>query len=326
VTPRFRASRHVVFLGLLPESPEPVLVAKLPRLREDVAGITHEAEILSALHARREGGVDSIPRVLALDDSVYPLLLETALAGRPMAQSDLRRRRSECIAAVIDWLDELYALEQPARILDRRSYDELVEQPLRAFANAFEAGAVQRTLVDRTLELLDRLVAADVPLVFEHGDLSEPNLVWLEDGRLGVVDWELAVLEGLPGHDFCFSLIYAAFALARPQTRAEQVHAFDAALSTRTGWARPTLASHLQALGLDRSLDPLLLIACLARQTAALLDRIQSAPSPGEESTQAGRLSSGDLTWIEENRYFVLWGHALDHATELRDDPAALNA
>ena len=52
------------------------------------------------------------------------------------------------------------------------------------------------------------LRAASVPRVFEHGDLSHPNLIWLPTGRVGVVDWELAEEEGFPLHDLSFFLAF----------------------------------------------------------------------------------------------------------------------
>jgi aminoglycoside phosphotransferase (APT) family kinase protein len=159
--------------------------------------------------------------------------------------------------------------------------------------------------VARTLALLEPLVAAEVPLVCEHGDLSEPNLIWLEDGRLGVVDWELAVLDGLPAQDLCFFLAYAAFARARAESLDSQRQAFHEAFVAPRAWARPTLASHLETLDIDPALAAPLVVACFARRTAALLARIDG-------------LRDDAIPWIRQNRYYGLWAHALDHVTQAR--------
>jgi thiamine kinase-like enzyme len=50
-------------------------------------------------------------------------------------------------------------------------------------------------LVEQALELLAPLSGAEMPLVMEHGDLNPPNLIRLADGRLGMVDWEVAEPE-----------------------------------------------------------------------------------------------------------------------------------
>lgn len=315
VTPRFRASRHVVFLGVLPESVEPVLVAKLPRLRNDRSGIAREAEILSALHARRAHGFDSIPRLIALDDSIYPLLLETALRGQPLTSADVRRRPNECIHAVLVWLSELHGLERRPRTLDRFGYEELVERPLRRFCRAFGPGSPEDALVERTLKLLDGLADAGLPRVCEHGDLSEPNLLRLPDGRLGVVDWELAVLDGLPAQDLCFFLTYVAFSRERERTLAAQRQAFHQAFGAPEAWARPIVGAQLQTLGVDPGLAVPLLVACFARQTAALLGRISGLDDDGSVSTAGWRDDDARArrtrAWIRQNRYYSLWEHAL---------------
>jgi hypothetical protein len=49
---------------------------------------------------------------------------------------------------------------------------------------------------------------AGVPAVFEHGDLSEGNVMF-DDGRLALVDWELARFPGLPLWDLLYFALCA---------------------------------------------------------------------------------------------------------------------
>ena len=61
LTPRFQASRHVVFLLMPHGDPRPVLVAKLPRLVDTNASLSREAASLRAVQQLRPFGFDSVP-------------------------------------------------------------------------------------------------------------------------------------------------------------------------------------------------------------------------------------------------------------------------
>ena len=301
VTPRFRASRHVVVLVLPAGGDRPVLVAKIPRLPGDDDGVLREEAALAAVQSARAEGFDTIPRVVAFaPERPHAILVETALHGRPVGRADVRRSRAEVVSAVEVWLGSI----DPARPdagAGPADYRRLLEEPLHRFAGAFEEGEAERHLVERTLELTAPFRTGAVPLVFEHGDLSEPNLIRLEDGRIGVVDWELAEPRGLPGHDLVFFLAYAAFAAGRAATTEQQLAAFDHAVLRPDGWARPNVLSYAARLGIAPKLVEPLVVACWARQTAALLARIGSREPTPEL-----------LHWLRSNRYYALWRLSLE--------------
>jgi hypothetical protein len=95
----------VVFLLLANGQPDPMLVAKVPRLAEASDGLRREAANLSLVQSVRPGGFDSIPRVVAFEDyGGRPLLIETALAGQPMDRRMVRRHRTRCCEAALAWL------------------------------------------------------------------------------------------------------------------------------------------------------------------------------------------------------------------------------
>jgi aminoglycoside phosphotransferase (APT) family kinase protein len=122
--------------------------------------------------------------------------------------------------------------------------------------------------------MLEPLRLASIPPVFEHGDLSHPNLLLLRDGRLGVLDWELARPRGLPVHDLAFFLGSVALARARGSSRAEEVAAFEAAFLGRDAWARRVLERHAATLDIPRALLAPLVLACWARYACRLLARV----------------------------------------------------
>jgi hypothetical protein len=140
--------------------------------------------------------------------------------------------------------------------------------------------------------------------VFEHGDLSHPNLLRLHGGGLGVLDWELADPRGLPAQDLFFFLTYVAFARERVRDAADHLRAFDAAFFGARAWARPFVRAYAEALRIPAELlSPLFLLAWL-RHLARLVERL-AAPTAG------GPLAPDTVRWLRENRYYALWRHTL---------------
>ncbi len=313
VTPRFRASRHVVFLVFSGGGPEPVLVAKVPRLAAHCDGIRREAANLQAAQGLRVGGFDSIPRVVACEPFRGGfLLVETALAGQPMGPAMVRRHLADCCDAVIDWLGDLQQPGDGATAEDDDWFVRLIERPLCQFEERFPVSATEARLLDRTWEAVSPLRAADLPLVFEHGDLSHPNLIVLRGGGVGVIDWELADPHGLPAQDLFFFLTYAAFAAGKARAVGRHLPAFHAAFFGRRAWVHPYVLAYAHRLQLPPELLTPLFVACWARRVTGLLDRLS------ETEPAAEPLSADTAAWIRANRYYALWQHTLAHLDELK--------
>lgn len=300
VTPRFRASRHVLSLVLPPEGSRPVTVVKAARLPGDGSAIVAETVNLWALESTSNAAAGTVPRVLACDPGERPYLVETALAGRPLSPAAVRRDPAATVGAVCAWLEDLSpdALSRP--VLDQGAFQRLVERPLLALSQAYGSLSEEALLARATIDLLAPLEGAGLPLVFEHGDLSPPNVLRLEDGRIGVLDWELAHPHGLPAHDLLFFIGYVAFALRDARSTEAQVAAVHEAFLGPSPWAVPSLSGYARRLGIDRTLLPLLFVSCWARYAAGLLER-------------ASATDGQTLAWLRGNRYFALWRHAVEH-------------
>jgi Phosphotransferase enzyme family len=266
LTPRHRLSRHVVTLVLAPGGREPVLVAKEPRLRGDGAGLAREAASLRAAERalRRAGGPNgaTAPRLVAFDDGpAGPLLLQTALRGRPLSRAALRRDGG-VVDEVAAWLRRLAVATRhvPA---DGAWFDRLIGAPLQTLAARARGGELA-AMVDRTLALAQPLRCARLPLVLEHGDLAHPNLLRGPDRRLGVLDWERGEPDGLPAHDLLFFLAYAAAAMSRGRMAGVR-----SAFAGRHAWGRELAERYAAALDLNPwMLQPLLAVSA-ARAVAA---------------------------------------------------------
>jgi aminoglycoside phosphotransferase (APT) family kinase protein len=307
LTPRFRTSRHVVGLVVPEGGVEPKLVVKMPRVPGDGGGLAREAAVLTAVH---EGWPDisrTIPRIVAFEEGDCPVLVETALAGRLLTPAMFRREPTRYVDAVVAWLIGMAATRRNG--IEPGWYERIVERPLKNVAESLPLPADQVDLVKRTLELVEPLREAEIPEVVEHGDLSYPNLIWTGENRVGVVDWELAEEHGLPLQDLAYFLTYATFALRRPADTTAQVAAFHDAFFARGGWARARVEAYARDLSLDRELLTPLFVSCWARSVARLVDRI------GGEA--AAPMSEEAVAWVQGNRYYALWRHAVTHADEL---------
>jgi aminoglycoside phosphotransferase (APT) family kinase protein len=324
VTPRFRASRHIVVLVLPAGGRTPSLVVKIPRLRDDRAGVEREAVNLHAAQEARAGGYETIPSLVAYaEHRGRPLLVQTALVGSPMNRAAIRRRPDRCVVRMVDWLEALpragSAVAESARDRHRR----LIEEPLERFGRSVERDSEEASLVAATLELTRPLAGAELPLVFEHGDLSYPNLLVLDDGRAGVLDWELADPEGLPVTDLCFFLAYVAFCRRNADTPDQQLAAFEDAFLAPGGWARPLVARHAERMGVSGECLSPLFLACWARYAVRLRSRLEGDRVGGNGSrplpTEPAAAQAAD--WLRANRYFALWRAAAQAARSLRWHP-----
>lgn len=294
LTPRFPSSRHVIAMLVESDSGRPRLVAKLPRRPGDRGPIEREARLLRNLPASAPA-----PALIALDEhDGQPLLLQSAVTGRPLSPRQVRRDPDRAVALGLELLGRLPITRTTGN--DPGWWDRLLAEPLDGYADLQPA---ERPLVERTLRALAPLRGAVMPLVVEHGDLSHPNLL-VRDGRLHAVDWELGEMSGLPGHDLTFFLQYVAEARGGATTPAAQCAAFDSAFLSRSGWARPVLTRHLRSLSVGEELLPALVVASWARRATA---RVTSVTSP--ELPPRGH----PLDPLVGARELMLWRHAVRH-------------
>lgn len=312
ITPRFQTSAHVVFLILDRKTAEPVLVIKAARHGGAVAStLAREASNLRAVQALRPGGFDSIPRVITFEEYAgTPMLLETAVSGHVLKSSEVRRRPTECAEAVLDWVMNLHSASAQWCARTAVQGREHWTEPLERMARAHPLSAEDAGLVARTHELLTPLHEESFPVVFEHGDLSAPNILITDAGTLNVVDWELATPAGLPGQDLFFSLAFLAFARERAASVSQHVDAFARAFFGPRAWAWPYVERYADRLDLDRELLPALFVACWSTYVARRTERLAcggiTPDSPSARWTRATR-----------NHYFALWGHAVRNIADI---------
>ncbi|HEX5467210.1 MAG TPA: hypothetical protein VFW92_11105 [Candidatus Limnocylindrales bacterium] len=296
LTPRFRSSRHVTLLAG-PSGGPAAVAAKLARRSGDGEAIAHTAAILSALAAQR-AGLATLPRLLAHDVWAGRSLLVTSIVpGRPLDPVRIRRGHERYSEAVLAWQLRLpHAGERPLG----EAIGCLVDPALAALE---ALGASVRPLAQLAARTRSSLAAAGselaIPTVFEHGDLSHPNLLWSEADGLGVVDWELARPDGLPLHDLSLFVAYLAGAVAGARDDQAVVNAFEAAVLAPEGWARPILGRYARAMALPSSAVAPLVVSAWARLLGGL---------PG----RTGQPEDTSMAWLAEHRFAGLLRASLD--------------
>lgn len=311
-TPRFRASSHIIFFVLADGLQDPILVVKVPRLPGDNDRLNREATNLRTVHTARSGEFDSVPSVIAYEDYLNNrLLIETALVGRPMSSKLVRRQQETCVESVTQWLTEFHqATAEPSG--DATGwYERLAEYPLQQFVKAMPLLTEELHMIEQTQALTSLLRDRDIPLVFEHGDLGPTNLVLMNEGGLGVLDWELAEPRGLPAVDLFFFLTLVAFARQRARSHAGYVAAFHETFFGPSAWARPYIMRYVKDMQLSSEMLTPLFVLCWSRYVASLVKRLH------DFDISDRLLENQTARWLRCNRYYALWRHTIKHVKEL---------
>jgi hypothetical protein len=313
LTPRFPASRHVVAMIFRPGDPRPRAVAKLPRRPGDNGSVLREAAVLSSLTALTGGPPAGVPALLGtVDVGGRTLLVETAVDGMELDPQQVRRNPTGAVragTAFIDALPVVLAAED-----NSGWYEAAFTRPLDAMAQHVPLEGRTARLVARTHAVLEPLRGLSLPAVFEHGDLSHPNLFLGSGGNLQVIDWELATPAGLPGHDLVFFLQYISESNRSATVRAQQRAAFDQDVAAPTGWARSVLAGHLERRGVPAGLLEPLVVGSWARTAAGLVTRLVPPDADADAVTAGTPAAEGLAAALRESREFDLWNHALTRA------------
>ena len=307
LTPGFRASSNVILLLFPQGHATPALVAKVSRLPGENSELRSEADNLRRVQQTRSGGFDSIPRLItSSSENDHAFLVETMLTGSLMNPAAVRQAQGTCTEAVLNWLIDLGTSTSIPGSLDEAWFARLVAEPTDHLRSAFPQEEHRLAL---GWDVVAALGTCDLPLVFEHGDLSDPNLLTQSNGKIGVVDWELAQANSLPLVDLFFFLTYVAFSRRRATNAAQYLAAFHEAFFGPGAWAVPYVQRYAHSLEIPQQALTPLFILCWIRYLAKLTRRL----NPGKH----GELPSETLAWLRANRYYALWKYSVEQAQQL---------
>lgn len=302
-TPRFRASRHVIFLIHEVGNRQPALVAKVARLPEDGEGIQREATILASLESLAGLPKQSVPQLIVHDTiDGFPFLVETAVGGEPIDRKRVAAAPERWCQAVLDWLRPLGATTDPVTnscSLDEADWKRLVLEPLQRCHRILPWQAQQQVGWNLLFNQLAKVEPSSLRLVVEHGDLSHPNLIEYQAGRVGVIDWELANFTGIPLHDLMFFLLFVTVARCRSLSPDAQQRAFAEAFLGRNAWAWRWIHQYLDEHRIDRTLAKPLAAIAILRYLDVTLARLKTGSDAAEDQPLTGSLRD----WFLDNRY-----------------------
>jgi hypothetical protein len=200
-----RTINKIVGLVIADYHPEPRAVVKTVRVPEALPGLAREARVLRGFWDRSPDSKLHIPRVIAFDHH-RGILTETVVPGEPLLRRLSHNTFAQIAHSATDWLIEL------ARTGDQRrgvGWRERVLAPVAADFERTWSGVLESALLGKAITALDGLGA--LPSVPEQRDFAPWNVLIDSNQELGVVDWESAVLDGLPGLDLMYFLAYLAF-------------------------------------------------------------------------------------------------------------------
>jgi len=128
--------------------------------------------------------------------------MASLLASRP-------KRLLEHMDLLVAWLECWNRSTIAIRPLDLGLLDRELLAPATLLGPLLERGREYR---DWLTERCAAVAGMPVPLVATHNDLTMRNVFLMEEGRLGVIDWDGAREEGFPLVDFLYAVTDAAAA------------------------------------------------------------------------------------------------------------------
>ena len=235
----------------------PRFVVKLPRTPESAELLRHEAHVLQALAARAPQ-VRGVPRLEFMHDRRGILVVaETFVGGTPLFELIRPDRYRTLALEATDWL---IGLRLGREVVAREAWrDRLVRPIVDDFREQF--GAVVDPDVLQAAERVIGTLPVSLPLVCEHRDYAAWNILVQPSGQLGVLDWEGAELEGLPGLDLLYFLAYQGFFLDGALRSGRYRESLRSCVDANTSSGRVTnecLALYSSSLGLPESCWPAL--------------------------------------------------------------------
>lgn len=282
-TPGASALNKIIAIPLGPRDDAPRCAVKCARIEEAARALANEHRMLESVARGADDPRVRIPRpVLALPG----VSAQTWVWGPPIMDALTPATYAELTDRVAD---ALLAVARHTRTGTGPSpHLEGLADTMDEIAPG-DGPAVASTIA----------TAARLPSVAEHRDCSPWNVVLTADGTPGLLDWESAVADGVPGVDLAYFLTYAGLHLAGAV-------ADPGPAAYRAAWDRSTphgsaahrvMHRHLTALGLDTS---------AARDLRALTWMVH-ASTAHRRSVRLGDAVEAARTRASRDRFLAFW-------------------
>ncbi len=200
-------NRAIPFLIFAEQSSHPFAFVKVPRncnsrlnlgLQIEYKNLNYLQKVISSSYILR-----SIPHPICLEKISNCLcLFETSICGKKMNNLTIKGKKkiNRMMDIVFDWLVHFHLETRTSQ----KKFDEcIVEKHLgretRRFLTKFHSLGPQykNTLTENLQNIAIVYKNENIPIMFQCGDISRHN-IFLENGKINVVDWEDSVRESLP--------------------------------------------------------------------------------------------------------------------------------
>ena len=265
---------RVVFV-FCDDAARPKVVAKVPKVPALVGRTRREHDTLRCLHDTVDADVAAglpVPLGSATVNGMFATW-ESGQTGASMARRSgawgaTTATRLGDLDAAARWITRLHREHRCGeRVWDGRTVDEVLCCPIEAYTNQFGVTDSERVLFRRVTARAVEF-RGSLPVVWEHGDYTVWNIVRRglpstdPAGDVAVLDWEGAA-PGLPYVDlFRFAVHWTEFASHRARhlgRRALLARTLFGDSTTVGSAVRTTLDRYLDAVGVDQSIEPVLI-------------------------------------------------------------------
>jgi len=304
---------RAVLLPFARSSDKPVAVVKLHRTDVSQQTTEYESAVLLDIRGRLSPELQgTLPKPLGLTEVAgRPAAVESFLNGEWLLSRWARPRPQPELVGDLERVTEWLCAFHAQTVVERRQWssedvERRIEQPVRAYVEAFTATPDEQALFVQVSRLARAAIGASLPVVWQHGDLSSLNVILATD-RVGVIDWRNSG-AGLPLDDLLYFVTRWLYRVRgvedeSPAERAAATRAFDElffgidTVDDAVFAARRSLLHYAHALQLDPRVVTLLFVhAWVARAVGRHAQQARNGER--SRSPRAG------------NRYVTLVEHA----------------
>lgn len=200
---RYRKVILLVFAGI---TYNPIIVIKVARSSESAELLQKEVQVLGAIHEKYEG-IEGIPRTLfeGCGSNSYTIA-ETYVNGGSLTKSITSRNYRELAMKITDWLIEL--AKNTKSIMPEELKSSCKDRVNSGFLVSYKT-ALNSTQINQIHNIIGQLQMTYV--VCAHNDLGPWNILIDDDGKIGIIDWDAATLNGFQLTDLILVLIWLGF-------------------------------------------------------------------------------------------------------------------
>ncbi len=216
------------FLVFINDDDFPILFVRVPRVFAYTEKIYNEFSNLSYFYetVRSPELKKTMPLPLMLSrDEHFPVLIESALAGKSMSLDLQEKRMPYNFKIAIDWL---ISFHKETESLRTTIGDASLTKYLIAITDCFLSQLDKTDLTFfndffRNLFVeIDSFKGEEIPIASIHGDFNPFNILIIRDNKLSIIDWEDSLMNSLPFFDLYHLLVVSSFSMLRDKGTKEE--------------------------------------------------------------------------------------------------------